>query len=69
MIHCAVFEAFKEDLVKYNIELTVIILIIWSASLLQFTLVLTASKSKKRRGARLPTKVMVTDVISHLVTV
>ena len=38
----------------YNWELTVTILAIWSASLLQFTLVLTASTSKKSRAGFKP---------------
>lgn len=46
----AVFEAFKEDKVKYNWELIITILAIWSSSLLQFCLVLTATKSKKGRA-------------------
>ena len=45
-----VFEAFKEDKVKFNWELIITILAIWSASLLQFCLVLTATKSKKGRA-------------------
>ena len=45
----AVFEAFKEERVKTDWILTVLILSIWSASLLQFTLVLTASVAAKIR--------------------
>ena len=45
-----VFEAFKEEEVRFNWTLIVTVLAIWSASLLQFTLVLTASKGKKGRA-------------------
>ncbi|ELU09466.1 hypothetical protein CAPTEDRAFT_115670 [Capitella teleta] len=48
------FEAFKEERVKYNWMLIVSILSIWSASLLQFTLVLTATKSVKSRAGFAP---------------
>jgi len=44
------FEAFKEREVRYNRTLILVILSIWSASLLQFTLVLTASKSVKKHA-------------------
>ncbi|KAG1650217.1 Transmembrane protein 26 [Nymphon striatum] len=44
------FESFKEDQVIKNIELTYVILGIWTWSLLQFTLVLTATKARKARG-------------------
>lgn len=44
------FEAFKEPEVRYNMILIVIILSIWSWSLLQFTLVLTGAR-KTRGGA------------------
>ncbi|ESO90479.1 hypothetical protein LOTGIDRAFT_95581, partial [Lottia gigantea] len=43
------FEAFKEREVKTNKILTIIILSLWTASLLQFTFVLTATKSKRMR--------------------
>ncbi|XP_046332042.2 transmembrane protein 26-like [Haliotis rufescens] len=43
------FEAFKEKEVRYNKILTMIILSMWTASLLQFTFVLTATKSKRMR--------------------
>ncbi|XP_045163469.2 transmembrane protein 26-like [Mercenaria mercenaria] len=41
------YEAFSEDEVKYNRLLCYIILGIWSLSLLQFTMVLTASKARR----------------------
>ena len=44
-----VFEAFKEEKVKYNRLLILTILSIWSGSLFQFTMVLTASKAQKVR--------------------
>lgn len=44
------FEAFKEDQVVEHLELTYIILGMWTGSLLQFTLVLTATKARKMRG-------------------
>ncbi|KAK7493686.1 hypothetical protein BaRGS_00015015 [Batillaria attramentaria] len=43
------FEAFKEDGVRENFMLTLIILSLWTASLMQFTFVLTATKSKRMR--------------------
>ncbi|XP_055958188.1 transmembrane protein 26-like [Patella vulgata] len=43
------FEAFKEREVKTNKILTIIIMSLWTASLLQFTFVLTATKSKRMR--------------------
>ncbi|KAK6177621.1 hypothetical protein SNE40_015683 [Patella caerulea] len=43
------FEAFKEREVKTNTILTIIIMSLWTASLLQFTFVLTATKSKRMR--------------------
>ncbi|GAB6019957.1 hypothetical protein CHUAL_001486 [Chamberlinius hualienensis] len=43
------FEAFKEDVVNTNIELTCAVLALWSWSLMQFTLVLTATKARKPR--------------------
>ncbi|XP_046571753.1 transmembrane protein 26-like [Haliotis rubra] len=43
------FEAFKEKEVRYNKILTMIILSMWTASLMQFTFVLTATKSKRMR--------------------
>ncbi|XP_041378196.1 transmembrane protein 26-like [Gigantopelta aegis] len=41
------FEAFKEDQVKYNRILCITILGIWSLSLIQFSLVLTASRARR----------------------
>ncbi|GAB1601194.1 Hypothetical predicted protein [Argonauta hians] len=43
------FEAFKEEVVKYNWTLTVVILSLWTASLLQFTFVVTTSKARRPR--------------------
>ncbi|XP_070207982.1 transmembrane protein 26-like [Littorina saxatilis] len=43
------FEAFKEEGVKENFLLTIIILALWTASLTQFTFVLTSTKSKRMR--------------------
>src|SRR5207249_6445299 len=45
------FDTFKDDFVAYHSILCYIILSIWSWSLLQFTLVLTATKSRKPRMA------------------
>ncbi|XP_074654628.1 transmembrane protein 26-like [Tubulanus polymorphus] len=45
------FEAFREDQVKYNYTLTVAILSLWTGSLCQFTLVVTATKARKPRVA------------------
>ncbi|CAM1327369.1 Uncharacterised protein g9490 [Pycnogonum litorale] len=44
------FESFKEDQVVKNVELTYVILGIWTWSLLQFTMVLTATKARKTRA-------------------
>ena len=41
----------QEEGVRENYLLTLIILALWTASLLQFTLVLTATKSKRMRSA------------------
>ncbi|XP_046375848.1 transmembrane protein 26-like [Haliotis rufescens] len=41
------FDAFKEEVVRYNKLLCMIILGIWTLSLLQFTLVLTASRVRR----------------------
>ncbi|XP_033724582.1 transmembrane protein 26-like [Pecten maximus] len=41
------FEAFKEEEVRYNKMLCIIILGLWSLSLIQFTLVLTAAKARR----------------------
>ncbi|XP_074655731.1 transmembrane protein 26-like [Tubulanus polymorphus] len=41
------FDAFKEEKVRYNRKLCTIILAIWSWSLLQFTMVLTATRARK----------------------
>ncbi|ESO91341.1 hypothetical protein LOTGIDRAFT_73775, partial [Lottia gigantea] len=41
------FEAFKEDKVRHNETLCIIILGIWSLSLIRFSLVLTASRSRQ----------------------
>ena len=41
----------QEEGVKENYLLTLIILALWTASLLQFTLVLTATKSRRARSA------------------
>ncbi|ESO04656.1 hypothetical protein HELRODRAFT_156957 [Helobdella robusta] len=41
------FDAFKEDAVRFNRPLCIVILSIWSWSLLQFTMVLTATKKPK----------------------
>lgn len=43
------FEAFKEDAVIFNTELTTAVLAIWSWSLMQFSFVLTATKARKPR--------------------
>lgn len=43
------FEAFKEKEVRYNRQLTLIILSLWTASLLQFCFVLSAAKARKSR--------------------
>lgn len=48
------FEAFKEDVVRYNLMLSLVILGIWSWSLLQFTMVLTATKARKDQSGLLP---------------
>ncbi|KAK6965517.1 hypothetical protein BgiMline_029540 [Biomphalaria glabrata] len=45
------FEAFKEKTVRENPLLTIVILSLWTASLMQFTLVVTATKSKKSRAS------------------
>ncbi|KAK3801378.1 hypothetical protein RRG08_059080 [Elysia crispata] len=45
------FEAFKEEKVSQNPHLVTVILALWTASLTQFTLVVTATKSKKTRPA------------------
>ncbi|XP_059143885.1 transmembrane protein 26-like [Physella acuta] len=45
------FEAFKEQTVRENVLLTIVILSLWTASLIQFTLVVTATKSKKSRAS------------------
>lgn len=41
------FEAFREPLVKHNTFITVIILAIWQASLIQFSLAKTATRSRR----------------------
>ncbi|XP_071147486.1 transmembrane protein 26-like isoform X1 [Mytilus edulis] len=41
------FEAFKEEQVRYNKLLCIIILGLWSLSLIQFTLVLTAARARR----------------------
>ncbi|ELU06154.1 hypothetical protein CAPTEDRAFT_23383, partial [Capitella teleta] len=48
------FEAFKEEKVRYNPILCMVILAIWSWSLLQFTMVLTATKVRKDQSGLLP---------------
>nr|XP_006813184.1 PREDICTED: transmembrane protein 26-like [Saccoglossus kowalevskii] len=45
------FEVFKEDSVKYNRELIIVTLTLWTWSLMQFTLVVTVTKSSKPRLA------------------
>ncbi|CAL1540750.1 unnamed protein product [Lymnaea stagnalis] len=45
------FEAFKENTVRENKLLTIVILALWTASLVQFTFVVTATKSKKSRAS------------------
>jgi hypothetical protein len=45
------FEAFREEQVRHNWILTVVILSLWTGSLLQFTLVVTATKARKPRVA------------------
>lgn len=45
------FEAFKENEVMYNWMLTIVILSLWSASLIQFTFVVTITKGRKPRVA------------------
>ncbi|XP_064619322.1 transmembrane protein 26-like [Lineus longissimus] len=45
------FEAFREENVKYNKSLTVVILSLWTSSLMQFTLIMTATKARKTRVA------------------
>lgn len=44
------FDTFKEKQVKYNMKLTMIVLAIWSVSLIQFPLVLTGKSRKGRLG-------------------
>ncbi|CAF0774485.1 unnamed protein product [Didymodactylos carnosus] len=44
------FEAFKESGVQRNLTIIHLILSAWSVSLLQFTLVVTSTKSRKTRG-------------------
>ncbi|KAK3104711.1 hypothetical protein FSP39_008452 [Pinctada imbricata] len=47
------FEAFKEEEVRYNRLLCIIILGLWSFSLIQFTLVLTASRARRDQSGLL----------------
>ncbi|CAG5120297.1 unnamed protein product, partial [Candidula unifasciata] len=68
------FEAFKEKAVSENTFLTIVILSLWTASLAQFTLVITATKAKKTRIAPIDrTKgrdsCCPTEVISILISV
>ncbi|CAI9727618.1 Hypothetical predicted protein [Octopus vulgaris] len=51
------FEAFKEEVVKYNWTLTIVILSLWTASLLQFTFVVTTSKARRPRPLYVKEKV------------
>ncbi|CAH1774410.1 unnamed protein product, partial [Owenia fusiformis] len=55
------FEAFKEDVVKHNRLLSMVILGIWSWSLLQFTLVLTATRARKDQSGVLTRSVSKDD--------
>ncbi|CAG5124561.1 unnamed protein product [Candidula unifasciata] len=48
------FEAFKEEKVSHNRMLCIIILGIWSLSLIQFSLVLTASRVRRDRSGLIP---------------
>ena len=43
------FEAFKEHDVQRNVTIVHLILTAWSISLMQFTLVVTSTKSRKKR--------------------
>jgi hypothetical protein len=45
------FEAFREDNVMHNRPLTIVILSLWTSSLMQFTLIMTATKARKVRVA------------------
>lgn len=47
------FEAFKEHDVQRNLTIIHLILTAWSISLMQFTLVVTATKSRKKRKGHL----------------
>ncbi len=44
------FEAFKEHGVQRNVTIVRLILAAWSISLMQFTLVVTSTKSRKNRS-------------------
>ncbi|GFO36048.1 transmembrane protein [Plakobranchus ocellatus] len=48
------FEAFKEETVRYNRTLCIVILGIWTMSLIQFSLVLTASRARRDRTGLVP---------------
>ncbi|RUS91057.1 hypothetical protein EGW08_001185 [Elysia chlorotica] len=48
------FEAFKEERVRYDRILCTVILGIWSLSLIQFSLVLTASRARRDRTGLVP---------------
>ena len=47
------FEAFKEPDVQRNLTIVHLILMAWSISLVQFTLVVTSTKSRKHRTSSL----------------
>lgn len=42
------FELFKEEAVAYDWELSAVVLVVWSVSLIQFSLVITTAKSGKK---------------------
>ncbi|CAL1541606.1 unnamed protein product, partial [Lymnaea stagnalis] len=48
------FEAFKEEQVRYNKHLCIVIMGIWSLSLIQFSLVLTATRVRRDRTGLIP---------------
>ncbi|XP_076451190.1 transmembrane protein 26-like [Babylonia areolata] len=50
------FDAFKEDVVKYEAILCMSILGIWSLSLIQFSLVLTATRARRDQSGLVPGK-------------
>ena len=62
------FDSFKDEKVNTNKVLCIMVLSIWSWSLLQFTFVLTATKGRKTRitQVRKPTNFLVTLSISPI---